>query len=168
MSARQFIDSLDFARNGRELRGAVPVVEMPRLQDMLAAPAGEISFVLRGLQGRGGKPMLEVRLDGHCQLCCQRCMQSLAYPVKLVSQLYVIPDGDMDEPADVEDEIDSIPADTHMGVLALVEEEFLLSLPFAPKHPEGACHPAVGGYVTEENARAERTLFAALAELKNK
>ena len=160
------IDSLDFARNSRELQGKVPVTEMPRLQDMLAAPEGEISYILRGLHGRGGEPMLEVELGGHCQLLCQRCLQSLDYPVKLVSHLILVPKGELDEPSDDENEIDSIPADTRLDVLTLLEEEMLLSLPFAPKHPEGTCRPAVDGYVTED--RTEKNPFAVLAELKNK
>ena len=36
MFARHFIDSLDFARNGKELSGVVPLAEMRRLQDVLA------------------------------------------------------------------------------------------------------------------------------------
>ena len=112
MFARQFIDSQDFAYNSRETRGKVPVAEMPRLQDVLASSAGEIDYVVRGLHSRGGKPMLEVVLDGLCQLRCQRCLQGLSYPVKLVSHLILVPADELDESADDEDEIDSIPADT--------------------------------------------------------
>lgn len=166
MFARQFIDSLDFARNGRELQGKVAVTELPRLQDMLASPAGEIGYVVRGKQVRGGKPMLEVELDGMCQLRCQRCLQSLAYPVQLLSQLILVPEGGPDEAADDADEIDSIPADTRLDVLSLIEDELLLSLPFAPKHPEGSCRPAAEGYETDD--RTVKNPFAVLAELKNK
>ena len=170
MFARQFIDSQDFAYNSRETRGKIPVVDMPRLQDMLATPAGEISYALRGLHSRGGKPMLEVALDGLCQLRCQRCLQGFSYPVKLISQLILVPVDELDQAAVDEDELDSIPADTRLDVLALIEEELLLSLPFAPKHPLGTCRPAIAieGYVAEEMDRTEGNPFAVLAELKNK
>ena len=168
MFARQFIDSQDFAYNSRETRGKVPVAEMPRLQDVLASSAGEIDYVVRGLHSRGGKPMLEVVLDGLCQLRCQRCLQGFSYPVKLVSHLILVPADELDESADDEDEIDSIPADTRLDVVALLEEELLLSLPFAPKHPEGTCRPAIEGYVAEEMDRTVKNPFAVLAELKKK
>ena len=112
--------------------------------------------------------MLEVALDGLCQLRCQRCLQSLAYPVKLVSHLILLPDGELDQPVDDEDEMDGIPADTRLDVVALLEEELLLSLPFAPKHPEGTCRLAIEGCVAEEMDRTVKNPFAGLAELKKK
>ena len=163
MFARHFIDSLDFARNGRDLRGEVAVADLPRLQDMLAVPEGTISYVVRGYQDKDGKPKLEVTLDGMCQLRCQRCLNALAYPVKLVSRLLLVQGGELDEPSIEEDELDSIQADKHMDVLALLEEEILLSLPFAPKHPAGACQPVAGGLDWSE---PERKPFAVLAGLK--
>ena len=64
MFARPFIDSLDFARRNGELRGEVPVAELPRLHDMLSSQEGIISYVLRGMQGKDGSPQLELLLDG--------------------------------------------------------------------------------------------------------
>ena len=168
-----WIDSLDFARNGRELRGAVLVADMPRLQEMLATTEGELNYVVRGFLGRHnedrhGKPMLEVALDGLCQLRCQRCLQSLSYPVQLISSLLLLEADELDESSVEEDAIDSIPADAHLNVLDLLEEELLLSLPFAPRHPVGVCQPALAGYVVEETDQVVKTPFAVLAELKSK
>ncbi len=175
MFTRQFIDSLDFAYKGKELRGEVAAAEMPRLQDMLAAPAacpehgrrGKIAYVLRGLPGRDGRHMLEVALEGSCQLRCQRCLQEFTYPIKLVTRLILVPGDELDELSVDEDEIDSIPADQNLDVLALLEEELLLNLPFAPKHPEGACQSAVG-YGVKTSDRVEKNPFAVLADLKIK
>ena len=162
MFARHFIDSLDFARNGRELRGEIPVSEMPRLQDMLADTEGKIGYVVRGFQDKDGKLKLEVMLDGSCQLRCQRCLNAMEYPVKLVSRLLLVQGDGLDESSDEQDDLDSILADSHQDVLALLEEEILLSLPFAPKHPSGACQPVAGLDWSEP----ERKPFAALAGLK--
>jgi uncharacterized protein len=163
MFARHFIDSLDFARNGRELRGEAAVSEMLRLRDMLAVPEGKISYFVRGLQGQDGKPMLEVELEGSCQLRCQRCLGALVYPVKLVSHLLLVPEGELDEFSVEESELDSITADKHLDVLDMIEEEILLSLPFAPRHPFGACQ-----YVAQGLARSEKNPFAVLSGLKKK
>ena len=163
MFARHFIDSLDFACKGSEIQGEVPLTEMHRLQDKLAVPEGKISYVVRGFQDRNGKPMLEVALTGLCQLRCQRCLDRLAYPIQLSSRLLLVQESELDEFSDEGDEQDSIPADNRLDVLALLEEEILLSLPFAPAHPSGACQ-----LVAEGLGRSEKNPFAVLAGLKNK
>jgi len=172
MFARHFIDSLDFAHNGRELRGIVPLTEMPRLQDMLAIPEachepgrmGEISYVVRGLPDKNGKPMLEVTVDGLCQLRCQRCLNGFAYPLKLVSRLQLAQADELNEFSVKEndnDEVDSITVDKRLDVLNMIEEEILLSLPFAPKHPLGECKSVAEGW-----NQSDKHPFAALEGLK--
>jgi uncharacterized protein len=163
MFARHFIDSLDFARNGRELRGEIAVAEMPRLQDMLAGPEGRISYLVRGYLDKSGKPMLEVAMDGVCQLLCQRCLSGFDYPVHLVSHLLLVQEGELDELSVEEDGPDSIAADKHLDVFVMLEEELLLSLPFAPKHPPGVCQLAGKGLNQPGN-----NAFSALAGLKDR
>lgn len=164
MFARHFIDSLDFAHNGRELHGVVPLTEMPRLQDMLASPEGEISYFVRGLPDKDGKPMLEVTVEGLCQLRCQRCLNGFEYSIKLFSRLQLAQASELDEfSVEENDEADSIVADKHLDVLSMIEEEILLSLPFAPKHPSGACQSVVEG----KNQSAPHP-FAALEGLKGR
>lgn len=163
-----WIDSLDFARNAREVCGAVQIADLPRLQDMLAVPDGEINYVVRGSQDQYGKPMLKVVLDGQCQLRCQRCLQGISYPVHLATRLLLVRAKELDEFSDDENEIDSIPAEEHLNVLGMIEEELLLSLPFAPMHPAGECQPAMAGYVAHEMVQAEKNPFAVLSELKRK
>ena len=160
MFKRPFIDSLDFARRGGELSGEVPVAELPRMADTLADSAGIISYVLRGLVGQDEKPYLILTLDGACNLRCQRCLNALPYPINLVSRLRLVSEGETDG-ADIEDdEADSIPAEKHLDVLSLIEEELLLSLPIAPKHGSGECEIAVEGLSRSNNP------FAVLAGLK--
>ncbi|MBI5658205.1 MAG: DUF177 domain-containing protein [Nitrosomonadales bacterium] len=163
MFARHFMDSLEFARNGRELRGELAVAEMPRLQDKLFGPDGKIGFCIRGYQDKSGEPMLEVAMDGSCQLVCQRCLGGFAYPVQLVSRLLLVHEGEPDELSAEEDGPDSIPADKHLDVFAMLEEELLLSLPFAPMHPPGVCQLAARDLSQPENGA-----FAVLAGLKDK
>ena len=160
MFTRPFIDSLDFALKGGELSGEVPMAELPRMADLLTDLEGSISYALRGYAGEDGKPMLELSLEGRCNLRCQRCMKSLAYPVRLVSRLRLEQEEEALE-ADLEDEeADSIPAEKRMDVIALLEEELLLSLPIAPKHEVGVCSMAEGAKVEKPNP------FAVLASLK--
>jgi uncharacterized protein len=50
-----------------------------------------------------------------------------------------------------------------MDVVALIEDEILLGLPFAPRHAEHMCHSAGGA---GERIANEGSPFSKLAELK--
>lgn len=161
MFARHFIDNLDFAYQGNELRGEVSVADLPRLQDLLTLKDGLIKYAVRGERSRDGKPMLAITVDGLCHLQCQRCLDGLEYPVKLNTQVLLVPESELETLDDEESELDSIAIDKHMDVLDLVEQEILLSLPFAPRHPEGECGMAAG-----ELDRSRKNPFSVLAALK--
>lgn len=149
MFARRFIDNLDFARKGMELRGEIGMAEMPRMQDTLFSPEGQVAFVLRGLLNRNGKPMLEIELNGMCQLLCQRCLQGLPYRIEMVSHLLPVAEEELDGSSPDEEEMERIPAQTNMNVQELIEEEILLNLPLAPKHEIGACPAGNIGFIKE-------------------
>ena len=129
---------------------------------MLASDEGEISYFVRGLPNKNGKPALEVTVNGLCPLRCQRCLNSFAYPVALFSQLQLAQASELDDfSVDESDEVDSIAADKHLDVLNMIEDEILLNLPFAPKHPSGECESAV-----ESLNSSDKHPFAVLEGLK--
>lgn len=163
MFARSFIDSLDFARNGRKISGEVPVAEMPRLLDTLENPQGILSYTVHGGMDSRDDPLLNVSVAGHCQLRCQRCLNAMDYPVRLDVRLMLLSQAGLDALGDDEDECDSILAEAQLDVLNLLEEEVLLSLPIAPKHDDlGACQAADGN----NTPREAKHPFAVLAKLK--
>jgi len=160
MFTRPFIDSLDFARRGGEISGEVPMAELPRMADLLTDFEGKISYILLGLYGKDSKPRLELTLNGTCNLRCQRCLNTLVYPIELVSNLRLVTEGELDSSDIEDDEEDSIPAEKRLDVLALLEEELLLSLPIAQKHELNECQIAASGLQRSDNP------FAVLAGLK--
>jgi len=172
MYARPFIDSLDFAGNGQQISGEIPVAELPRLLDVLESPQGILRYTVRGGLDKYGSPLLNISINGSCRLRCQRCLNGMDYAIRLDARLLLRDqasldalDGDVtgDWVAGGEDEAyDSILADAHLDVLDLLEEEILLSLPIAPRHDPGACQAANGGNTHQE----ERNPIAALAGLK--
>jgi uncharacterized protein len=149
---------VDFARNGKELRGEIPVVALSRLGEMLAKPDGSLTYIVRGYC-EGDREMLEVSVQGACVLRCQRCLGELSYPVDMTSRLQLLPADRLDETAE-DDDVDSIEATSQLDVLTLIEDELLLGLPFAPKHPEGKCAP------TTNDLQQKASPFAVLAGLK--
>lgn len=130
---------------------------------MLTSAEGEIDYLLTGGINREGEPVLSLVADGICHLRCQRCLESMEYPIRLESGLLLMEGEPDDFFSDDEREEDSIPASTQQDVEALLEDEILLALPFAPKHPEGVCSaPEAAGRQVTDNP------FAVLAGLKNK
>ena len=163
MYARPFIDSLDFARNGQQIRGELPIVEMLRLTDVLSNPQGMLIYTVQGGVDSQEISWLGVNVTGICQLQCQRCLGAMEYEVKLVTRLLLRDQAALDALDDDEAEFDSVLADKHLDVVSLLEEEILLSLPIAPKHEFGACQAAKSQSPTEDETHP----FAALAKLKS-
>ena len=175
MYARPFIDSLDFAWNGRQISGEVPVAEMPRLLDTLETPQGTLQYTVHGGTDTQGNPMLDISITGSCRLRCQRCLGAMEHAVRLNTRLLLRDQASLDALDDdvaggEEEEFDSILADAHLDVLNLLEEEILLSLPIAPRHELGACQVADGGNKplrqAQDRHEEERNPFTVLAKLK--
>lgn len=134
------IDSLEFARHGRVIEGAVPLACLQRLEDDLLAAEGDFSVRLQGWQDDDGKSWLRLTVAGGVRLCCQRCLEDIDLPLSVVSRLQLIRPGEDWPDDDLEnDEADAIAAEKELDVLALIEDEVLLALPTAPRHAQ--CQP---------------------------
>jgi uncharacterized protein len=158
MFAQPFIDSVDFVRNGKELRGEAGLAELPRLAGVLAKADGALAYTMRGYR-EGDNDMLEVTLHGVCILRCQRCLNEMIYPVNTMSRLLLLPADRLDE-VEEDDEVDAIEAKVQLDVMELIEDELLLELPFAPKHPDGECAPMTN------DLQQKVSPFAVLTRLK--
>jgi uncharacterized protein len=165
MPEQVVINSIEFARNGESLRGCVAIESLNRLQDSLFSSEGELAYTLTGKRGENGKLFLICGVKGMLQLRCQRCLDALAYPVSIESELELAEDEqDLVGVADEDDLTDAIPADPKMDVLALIEDEVLLGLPMAPMHAPGDCK------ANENLGQAmsgKKNAFSALAALKS-
>jgi uncharacterized protein len=167
MSAQTVIDSLEFARAGQELRGSLPVTRLTRLQDCLfdTDTDGDVQFAVRGGSDGERRPMLQVEISGTLHLQCQRCLEVLEYPLRLTNTLLLVRSGeDMSENADDPEAVDCIEASPEMNLAALIEDEILLSLPFAPRHADDRCQSAFG---RGEREAKKSPAFAKLAGLKD-
>lgn len=163
MSEQVVIDSLGFALNHDALSGIVAVAELSRLVDTLHSSTGALEYTLSGGVNQYGKPVLHCRVKGKLQLQCQRCLEGMEYKLDTQSELVLARDEAELLQLDEHDEetADAILADAKLNVLALVEDEVLLDLPVAPRHPIGACQVKAGDYGSRENSP-----FAVLAKLK--
>lgn len=166
------VDPFRFAAEGRQREGRLALAKLSRLADLLVASEGELRWKLGGFTvrpaespasaapGKAVEPRLRLEVDGRLELCCQRCLEKLQWPLAIRSVLHPVPAGQAiaDEELD-DDEVDAIEVDGELDVLALVEDEVLLALPIAPRHVN--CTPSSGA-----EAATEESPFAALASLR--
>lgn len=129
------IDGFEFARAGSKLSGDWPVSDFARLRDALHSDRGALHYELHGVPEEQGRPALRLRLEGTLQLTCQRCLGTLDYPVRAEASLLLYAS---------EAELGALPVEAagpehviagrEMAVHDLIEDELLLSIPYAPRH----------------------------------
>ncbi len=127
---------------GEVLSGSLAAAALPRLR-ALAPPVeplqARLDFVLQA--GSPGVVRISARVSGRCTVTCQRCLEPMVLPCQVESTLLVVPDevsartvaGDLEA-------LVSAPGQA-LDLVALVEDEVMLSLPFAPRHDPGQCPP---------------------------
>ena len=161
-ASRTVVDSLEFARAGQTLRGRVPISALTRLQDSLCDSLGAVDFVVRGGFDARQRPTLTLEVTGVLHLQCQRCLGQLDYPLQLGNTLLLASPapGASGEPDD--DAGESIESSAELDVVALVEDEIILGLPYSPRHPDAGC------LANRERSARQRneSAFARLAALK--
>jgi uncharacterized protein len=160
-------EAFDVARRCASLAGKVDAAALPRASDRLAQDGGaaEVAWRITGIADALGRPALEVSLDGSVPLVCQRCLRPFSWPVAQRTLLLLARDDRELAALDAEDEHEVVSAGAPLDALTLVEDELLLTLPFAPRCERAAC--AAAGRATAEGAKAQApSAFAALAGLK--
>lgn len=157
------IDSLEFSRQHMALSGLLELRRLPRLSDVVVDTDGSLDFTVAGevaVKAVGEEYSLALSVDGMLKLICQRCLGVLEHPLRIRSRLILVRPGEPwpDEALD-DDTGDAIEAGRELDLQPLLEEEILLALPIAPRHPgcEAPGNPVAAGKTTP---------FAKLAQLK--
>jgi len=160
MPHRPVIDGFEFARAGSKLSGDWPVNDFPRLRDALYADSGALHYELLGVPEEQGRPALHLTVRGTLQLVCQRCLEAMYYELRAQSSLLLYPsEAEMGAAAAEEaDGPEKVVGGREMTVHDLIEDEVLLSIPYAPRHER--CAGRLAG-ATEAGA----TPFAGLRSL---
>lgn len=162
MSDPILIDSLDFAKQRRQLSGVIAMADLPRTHDLLANTDGSLTWSLAGGADALSRPTLHLRVCADVQLVCQRCLTAMPFRLEADTVLTVFLYEDRLEAAcEDDDALDAVLAEPEFNVLALIEDEVLLGLPIVARHEH--CEPEVrlGG-------SGKPNPFAVLASLKRK
>jgi uncharacterized protein len=156
------IDSLEFAQTGQSLRGSLPIPGLARLRDSLADDQGEVEFVVTGGWDAGGRLTLDISVTGLLHLQCQRCLGALDHPLRLANSLLLVDPGAANAEERETEDAEWVENSPTLDLAQLIEDEILLSLPYAPRHGEGACRQDPGTTAGDAKVSA----FAKLAALK--
>jgi uncharacterized protein len=135
-------DAFRLAASRGELAGRVDPAKLPRLDDRVAGSGGHVDWTIRGTQDAEGRPALAIDLDGVVPLTCQRCLGVVDERVGQSTLLLLARDDDELVRLDEASEHEVVSAREPLDPLALVEDELLLTLPFAPRHESGCAPPA--------------------------
>ena len=167
MKAQGRFDGFGVAAQRAVIAGRVDVAALPRVADVLADAGGtaDIAYRITGSADAAGRPALEVAVAGAVSLRCQRCLQPFRWPVEQTTLLLLARDERELARID-EDEHEALLADAPLDAMTLVEDELLLTLPFAPRCPEADCPAARDGRSSAASPAGTSSAFDVLAELK--
>jgi uncharacterized protein len=133
------LDAFRLARERGVVAGSVDPHRLPRVSDVLAAGPARVEWRIEGTADAAGRPALGIEVNGAVALTCQRCLGEFEWPVDERSEVLLAHDEREAAELDANSSAEVVLADGPVDPLALVEDELVLALPFAPRHPDGAC-----------------------------
>ena len=126
--------------NGRNvLEGSLDVATSERLYDRLTDGEGTVSWRIEGTRDEVGRPALAISITGTVPLECQRCLGAFEMRVAQQTVTVLAHDEAEADALDAGSDHEVLVADHPFNAVELVEDELLLTLPYAPMHPDGAC-----------------------------
>src|SRR4029079_8347370 len=132
-------DAYRLARERGVLEGTLDVAASERLADRGAPGVASIAWRIEGTRDAAGRPALAISLSGNVPLECQRCLAPFDLPIAQRTLTVLAksePDADL---LDAESGDEVLGADRPLQAAALIEDELLLTLPYAPMHAEDGC-----------------------------
>ena len=134
------IDPARFARERSRVTGVLPVAQLPRLADLLFGREGVVSYAVEGDTSAKGQPVLRIHLTADLAVSCQRCLERLPLHLDVKRDLVLVATAaDLDPLEDEDEHTDAIASAGPLDLHDLLEQEIVLSVPMAPRHPENAC-----------------------------
>lgn len=133
-------DAFKLSARAGALSGSIDARQLPNVADDLA-PGDDpvpLAWSIEGGRSAEGRPSLSISIEGRVPLVCQRCLARLEWPVSQATEVLLAHDDAELSRLDDEAESEVVLADGPLDAATLVEDELVLTLPFAPRH-EGDC-----------------------------
>ena len=136
-------DAFKLSARGGSISGSLDARSLPNVADSLA-PGDDpvrVDWTIEGLASAEGRPALAIAIEAEVPLVCQRCLGRMAWAVSQSTEVLLAHDEGELASLDEGSEGEVILADRPLDAATLVEDELVLTLPFAPRH-EGGCAAA--------------------------
>ncbi len=132
-------DAFRLVRERGSLQGRFDAAASDRLYDWLAPGEAPVNWCITGTTDAAGRPAIAIELDGSVPLECQRCLSTMTWPVHQRTVALLATSEAEGDALDEGSEEEVLVAGAPLDALTLVEDELLLSLPYAPVHADGDC-----------------------------
>jgi uncharacterized protein len=133
------LDAFRLARERGVVEGTVDAHALPRVDDVLADGPATIEWRIEGTADAAGRPALSIELTGSVQLTCQRCLGDFEWPIDQRTEVLLARDTRELAALDADSAVEVVLAEMPVEPLIFVEDELVLALPFAPRHPDDEC-----------------------------
>ena len=168
------LDIKAFAKAQMQLEGDIPMAEFERLaEDCLGELVGQVSWSAQGatLKDPKGQDAIWLHLEAQATapLTCQRCMHPVPVALMIEQDFRFVADEATALAEDDASEEDLLVLEDSFDLIALIEDELLMSLPLVPMHE--ACLSEQAPTSAEEDAilaEVKPNPFAVLASLKTR
>lgn len=163
-------DPQRLCEQGKHFEGSIALRDFPRLVPLLTSDEGEAAFTLEFDRDGEGRLRIRGQVRARLTLCCQRCLQDMSLAVD--AQFLLSPVHGPQEAEMLPEEYDPLLLEQRLVRPAdLVEDELILAVPAAPRHPEAQCGIDLADFrVGQDQAMgdepARKNPFAVLADLK--
>ena len=145
------------AAAGAALAGSIPIAQLKRLCAELESSTGDVAVELRfGVDDEGFR-VIDGSVAASLICTCQRCLGEMSLAVQAELNLAMV--WDDAQVAALPARIDGlVVGDEPADLYAIVEDELLLALPFAPRHADDQCGVAVdcAAAIVGDASRADR------------
>ena len=133
------LDAFRLARDRGVLEGTVDAHTLARVADVLGEGPANVGWRIEGTSDAEGRAALDIEVRGNVSLTCQRCLDDFDWPIEQHTEVLLARDERELAALDAQSSSEVVLAERPLHALTLVEDELLLALPFAPRHPDGAC-----------------------------
>lgn len=143
------------------LEGDVPLSRFTRLTDYLCDRTGVVRLELQFHQGKHGTVSMVGKVQTTLAMQCQYCLDPVDVAVNAQLDLVFV---DSDESSSASDETADavLPLGDSIELVAILEDDLILSLPMVAKHGSGDC---IGKLEYNQDAEASNSPFAELKRL---
>lgn len=165
-----------FAKSEGQLKGQVPLAQMPRLREETQGTADTVAVhfdaqgAIRADAAGVDEPWVHLTGKTTLTMTCQRCLTPVDVEIHFTRDFRFVATEALAEIEDEESEEDVLVLSREFNLVDLVEDELLMSIPPVPKHETCPQSVKLEAVDPDFDATAEEkpNPFAALQKLKDK